>query len=80
VKHVAGGVERTTTGAARGLNKTITGATGGLKSAIGDTADAAARGDVLGVGKGLTGGVGKTVSGTGEGLVWIILFIPKISP
>jgi hypothetical protein len=45
-----------------------------LKSTVGDTADATARGDILGVGKGVTGGVGKTVSGTGEGLVCLIFF------
>jgi hypothetical protein len=69
VQHVAAGVEQTTTSASRGLNKTVTGATDGLKSTVGDTADAAARADILGVGKGVTGGLGETVVGTGEGLV-----------
>jgi hypothetical protein len=69
VKHVTDNTGKTVTATTRGLNKTVTGATGGLKSTITDSTTAAGNADILGLGSSAVGGVGKTVSGTGRGLV-----------
>jgi hypothetical protein len=69
VKHVTDNVGKTVGTTSRNLNKTVTNTTGGLKDTLTDTTTAAGKGDILGLGTGLTGGVGKTVSGAGQGLV-----------
>jgi hypothetical protein len=69
VKHVTDNVGKTVGATSRNLNKTVTNTTGGLKNTLTDTTTAAGKGDILGLGTGLTGGVGQTVSGAGQGLV-----------
>jgi hypothetical protein len=69
VKHVTDNLGRTTTDTTKNLQNTINATTNGLTDTVTDSTTAVGNADILGLGRGLTGGVGKTVSGAGAGLV-----------
>ena len=69
VKHLTDGLGETTTSATRGVHKTTEAATNGVTDTLTDTVTGVSNADILGITSGATGGLGRTVSGTGEALV-----------
>jgi len=69
VQHITSNTGRTVHKTTGGLDKTVKGATGGLRSTITDSTTAAGNADPLALTQGAVGGVGKTTSGVGRGLV-----------
>jgi hypothetical protein len=69
IKRVADGLGKTTTSATRGVHKTTESATNGVTDTLTDTVTGISNADLPGIALGATGGLGRTVSGTGESLV-----------
>ena len=69
VKNLTDGLGETTTSATRGVHKTIEAAMNGVTDTLTDTVTGVSNADILGITSGATGGLGRTVSGTGEALV-----------
>jgi hypothetical protein len=69
VKNLTDGLGKTTTSAMRGVHKTTESATNGVTDTLTDTVTGVSNADIRGITSGATGGLGRTVSGTGEALV-----------
>jgi hypothetical protein len=80
IKRVTDGLGKTTTSATRGVHKTTESATNGVADTLADTVTGISNADMPGIALGATGGLGRTVSGTGESLVSLILpYLPFLS-
>jgi hypothetical protein len=75
VNQVTGGLGYTAKKTTGGLNKALTNTTSGVRDAVHGTTNAAANADPIALSSGLGSGVGRTVTGAGQGVVCISLFL-----